>query len=248
VKYFIVLGVSLFFLSCGPQGNGVPGAQESAPAPVVAASSIEAYVLIHDLAMWKEEGGLLKWVMNLSVADRVKLSDQSGKFKTEGSDTERDYVKVVYGDKEGWVRPIFLAAKATLGVVITEKAKIYSEPRDIKVTSKFLSGKTLVAVFNEGGEGDFFKVAAYDYSQKTLFTDNTFISKSDITMQDADINAITLYIAASQAKTPELKLNLLSMAVEKYRDSFFAPELTNELAAMKGEEPEAMEPAPATDE
>jgi len=201
---------------------------------VAATTENEAYVLLHDLALWKEDEGVLKWIKNLSIGDRVKLSDQTGKFKTEGSDAERDYVKVIYGDKEGWTRPNYLAAKAKLGAIIATKAKIYTEPRDIKVTARYVSGMTLVAVFNEGSEGDYLKVAGYDYDQKVLLNDSTFVSKSDVTMQEVDINAITLYIASTQAKTVELKINLLSTIMDKYSGSFFAPQIETALNDLKG--------------
>jgi len=229
-----VSSILLLLSACGPQSAKVPGVEEGVPTPVASTTDHEAYVLMHDLAMWKEDAGVLKWLKNLSIGDKVILKDQTGKFKTEGTDAERDYVKVAYGDKEGWVRPNYLATKAKLGAVISEKAKIYSEPRDIKVTGKFMSGMTLVAIFNEGGQGDYLKVAGYDYAQKVLLTDDIYINKSDITMLDSDVNAITLYIAATQAKAVDLKINLLSTALDKYSGSFFASQIESTLNDLKG--------------
>ena len=184
----------------------------------------EAYVLINGCAMWQDSGVKLTWTENLTLGDKVTLLNRASKFKQDGEDREFLRAKAPDG-KEGWVRTPYLSMKSSLAVVKADKAIIYSEPREVKITSRFVSNMTLVAVLQDGSTGGFAKIQGYDRAQKRLFTDSTFVSVDDLTTADMDINAVILYTVAVSSDDPALKKNLLKVAITKYGGTIFLPAL-----------------------
>jgi hypothetical protein len=189
----------------------------------------EAYVLLGGLALWQDQpGGALKWAENLTLGDRVTLLNRTAKFKQDGK--ERDFVRVRATDgQEGWVRPPYVASKASLAVVSADGAVIYSEPRDVKITSRTISRMTLVAVLQDGGSGNFAKVQGFDVPQNTLLGDSTFVAMEDLTSADADVNAVILYSVASATKNQDVRKNLLKVITNKYGSSLFLPKIQADL-------------------
>ena len=180
----------------------------------------EAYILLNGCAMWQDTGAKLTWTENLTLGDKVTLQNRTSKFKQDGEDKEFVRVKAPDG-KDGWVRTPYLSMKSSLAIVKADKAVIYSEPREVKITSKFVSNMTLVAVLQDGSTGGFAKIQGYDRAQKRLFTDSTFVSLDDLTMADADINAVILYTVAVSSDDLALKKNLLKVALAKYGSTIF---------------------------
>jgi uncharacterized protein YgiM (DUF1202 family) len=182
----------------------------------------EAFVLLNGLALWQDDKAKLTWMENLAIGDRVTLLNRTSKFKQDGQD--RDFVRIKAPDgKEGWVRQPFIASKASLAVVKADQAVIYSEPREVKITSRYVSSMTIVAVLQDGSTGSYAKIQGYDRAQKTLFTDATFVSVDDLTISEMDINAVILYTVA--VDDPKVKNNLLKLAMTKYGGSIFLPNL-----------------------
>lgn len=231
---WIVLGFAI--AACSPQA-GAPATQEdgATPAPITAVTDKEGYVLLHDLALWTEKDGVLVWSMNLALGDKVTLLEQTGTFKTEGSTKDREFIKVKYdAEREGWVLPAYIAQDAKLGVVSADPAQIFSEPREIKVTANSLSAGTVVAVFNNGGAGEFLRVTGNDYTKNAFYGDKTFVMASDVTTTESDVNAMIFFTAASKAKSKEVKINMLTVAMNKYADSVFAPKIQAALDEARG--------------
>ncbi len=182
----------------------------------------EAWVLVNGSAVWQEKGGKLTWLENLTIGDKVTLTSRVSKFKQDGDD--REFIKVKAPDgKEGWVRTLMLSMKSSLAVVKVDKSLVYSEPREVKITSKYISNMTLVAVLQDGSTGSFAKVQAYDRAQKRFFTDATFVSVDDLTTSDVDINATILYTTAVSSDDQGIKKNLLKVAITKYGGTVFLP-------------------------
>lgn len=184
------------------------------------ASAREGYVLMQDLALWQDEfGGKLKFQEALTLGDKVALLGQTAKFTQDGR--EREYVKIrSLSGKEGWARSSYVASNATLAVVKVPKTLIYSEPRDVKVTSRTLGYMVLVAVFRDGGADGFVKIGGYDPGSDTLI-DGVYVSRDDLTFDDFDINALVLYRVAMGMKNAELRRNLLTVAQTKYGKTIF---------------------------
>ncbi len=184
----------------------------------------EAYVLLHNSAVYSEKGGKLTWIEGLTIGDKVAITSRVTKFKQDGQDREFLRVKAPDG-QEGWTRAAFLAPKSSLAVVKADEAIVYSEPREVKITSRHISNMTIVAVLQDGSAGSFAKVVAYDRLQNRLFSDATFVSVDDLTTSDVDINAVILYTAAVTSKDKGVKTNLLKVATTKYGGSIFLPQL-----------------------
>jgi hypothetical protein len=190
----------------------------------------EAYVIMNDLPLWQDQGGALKWIENLTIGDQVTLLNRAGKFKQDGK--EKDFVRIKAPDgQEGWVRTPYVAPKAALAVVKADKAIVYSEPREVRITSKSISYMTIVAVLTDGSTADFAKVQCFDPTQNTSFLDATYIAREDLTTSDTDVNSVVLYTVAAAAKSQEVKKNLLKIIGSKYSGSVFFQNIQDALAA-----------------
>jgi hypothetical protein len=182
----------------------------------------EGYVMLNGLPLYQDDKGKLTWLESLAIGDKVTLLNRTSKFKQDGQD--KDFVRIKAPDgKEGWARGPFVATKASLAVVKADQAVIYSEPREVKITSKYVSSMTLVAVLQDGTTGSFAKIQGYDRAQKMLFTDATYVSLDDLTASDMDINAVILYTVA--VEDPKVKANLLKLAMTKYGGTMFLSNL-----------------------
>jgi len=196
----------------------VPAAFATALAPN------QAVILVNGAPLYEENNKVLKALDYLTLGDVVTLMNRTGSFKESGKD--RDFTRIKAGSgKEGWVRSQFLAGKASIAFVKVDKATIYSEPREVKITSRYISGMTLVAVLQDGSTGSFAKVQGYDAAQGVIFTDSTFVSTDDLTSADADVQAGILYDVAMATKDPGVKKNLLKIAGSKYSSSVFLPRI-----------------------
>ncbi|HET6487564.1 MAG TPA: hypothetical protein VFH83_14150, partial [Spirochaetia bacterium] len=122
-----------------------------------------------------------------------------------------------------------------------DQATVFSEAREVKITTKYINSLTLVAVLQDGSTGSYAKVQGYDVGQKYLFTDATFVSTDDLTSADADVNAAILYDVAMGTKDPTIKKNLLKIAATKYPNSIFYPKVQS----AQGPAPAAAAPAAA---
>lgn len=192
-----------------------------------------AVILVHGTPLYEENNKVLKALDYLTLGDIVTLVNRTGTFSENGKDRDFTRVRAPNG-KEGWARTQFMATKASLGVVTAEKAVIYSEPRDVKLTSRFVGTLTLVAILQDGSSGSFAKIQAYDVAQGVLFTDSTFVSMDDLSTSAADVNAAILIDVAAATKDAVVKKNLLTIALKKYSQSLFLPRIQAGLGIAPG--------------
>ncbi|MGA2763339.1 MAG: SH3 domain-containing protein [Spirochaetia bacterium] len=190
----------------------------SASAATAPLGSNEAYVLLNNVALWQDSAGKLTGVENLAIGDKVTLLNQTSRFKEDGKD--RDFARVRAPDgKEGWVRSQFLSTKSIIAVVKADRAVVFSEPREVKITGRYVSKMTIVAILRDGGTAGFARIQGYDRAQKLLLPDATYVSADDLTIADADVNAAILYAVADD--NPKVKANLLKVAMTKYGGTIF---------------------------
>lgn len=230
IVLWTTLAVALGFLaSCGAGTPAGAGMKTDVPAVegVSALKDNEAYIVRADLPLWSIQNNKFEWLENLTVGDKVTWFNQTEKHTYENA--ERDYSKVrSQSGKEGWIRSDYAVTKAHLAVVKADKALIYSEPRDVKVTSKSLAKMSVVAVLEEGSSGDFVKVTAYD-GVNTMIIKENFVNKNDLSTDANDLNLVILLSVAKSAKNPDVQKNLLNTALTKYSSSGFSPVVQAEL-------------------
>lgn len=189
-------------------------------ASVPALAPNEAFVIVNNLPLYVEKSGTLEWKESLVIGDRVVMLNKSAKFKLEGK--ERDYVRVRSAlGNDGWVRSPYVVPKSMIAVVYVPKAVVYTAPRDVNMTTKFISNMTLVAVLQDGSTADFAKVVAYDETQDLYFTDPVFISKTDLTYAEVDLRAFILFTTAKTTKDKALRQNFFKTIEAKYPTSIF---------------------------
>jgi hypothetical protein len=214
---------------------------QSASAPL---APNEGFVIMNSLALYQEQGGSLKYKESLVVGDRVQVKGRIQKMKLDGK--EREFLKVqAPSGNEGFVRAAYVVQKASLAVVRTDKAIVYAEPRDVKITSKTISLQTIVAVLSEGSTADFSKIVCYDAQQDAYFTDPVFVAAEDLSSADADINATILFVTASASKSQDIKANLLRVIEKRYPATQFMDRIRSALGAQAGAPAEGQAPAAA---
>jgi hypothetical protein len=181
----------------------------------------EAFIIVNDLPLYAEQGGgNLKWKESLVIGDKVTLLNRTYKFKVEGN--EREYLKVKSpAGNEGWVRTQYAVPKCRLAVVRAESATVYSEARDVKMTSKTVSQMTIVAALTDGSTPSFAKVVCYDAVQDKYYTDPIFLAIDDLSYADADISALILYTTAMASKDKGLRAKFYGNIEKNYSSSIF---------------------------
>jgi hypothetical protein len=97
-------------------------------------------------------------------------------------------------------------------------------------------------VLKDGATENFVKVTCYDPQQDTIHSEE-FISRDDITTAEVDINAIILYKVAMGMKKPELKKNLLNLAITKYGKTMFIDKIQAALGVPVASAAKATTPA-----
>lgn len=188
----------------------------------------EGYVILNGLPIYSESFGKLEFIESLVIGDKVSVESKISKFKQDGK--EREYVKVkAPSGKVGWARSAYVVQKAALGVVKTDKAIVYSEPRDVKITSKTISVLTIAAVMQDSPAA-FAKIVCYDQAQDAYYTDPVYIAKEDISTADADVNATILYVTAMATKNKDIRANLLKVIEKRYSASQFFSRIQSALA------------------
>jgi hypothetical protein len=201
-------------------------------APLTAGPN-EAFVLLNNASVFKDKGmGNLDWQETLTVGDKVTLLGGVTKAKYNGAEREYYKVKLASG-KEGFVRSNLLGVGGTLGVVKTESTFVYSEPRDVKITDKTISRAQLVVVLKDGATDTFIAVSGYDEAKDVPFT-GVFVNKSDVSINDVDVNAVVLLTVAKAQKNATIKKNLLTVAATKYSTSLFIDLINAGLAPAPG--------------
>lgn len=183
------------------------------------------FVLSQELSLFSEQFGKLTWVETLTIGDKVTLLGKAQKFTRDGKEREYTYVRTPSG-KEGWLRTQYIAVNATLGVIKTDSALIYSEPRDLKITDKAMTMLTIVAILDNGSTPDFAKVNAVNPADDVYYDTNaTYLTYPDLTIDENDVAAAILYYVGKNTKNAGVKKNLLTLANKKYASSVFLPKI-----------------------
>lgn len=197
-------------------------------APIPASAAV---VLVNGAPLYEEAGKALKPLDYLTLGDLVTQMRRTATFTEAGK--VRDFVRVkAPNGKEGWIRAQYIATKASLAIVKADKAVIYTEPRDVKITGRTITGMTLVAVLQDGSTPSFARVQGYDVAQGVLFTDSTFVAVNDLATAEIDVNAGILYDVSAVTRDAVVKKNLLKVALKKYGGSQFQEKIQAALGAL----------------
>jgi uncharacterized protein YgiM (DUF1202 family) len=223
---------------------GASATADNAPSPVTSSFSAgpnEAMVILNQLGLYTESGGVLTLKEGLILGDKLAITGKVQKFKVDKN--EREYIKVrAPSGVEGWVRAPYALPKVTLAVVKSDAAMVYAQARDVSVTDQTISPMTVVAVFQEGGTAQFMKVNCYDAVKNAYFTetDKVFLPKEDLSFSEIDINAVIVYTTALANKNKTVRTNLFKVIEKKYSGSQFFEKIRSVLA------PESVPTAKAT--
>jgi hypothetical protein len=185
----------------------------------------KSFILMEGADFWTLKGDRMEWVEKLSLAQTVEASSSTakGKYKSSKDTVDREYnlVKVeLDSGKSGYVIEYFVARDAIMGVVTQDLATLYSDARDAAVLQTILPVSNIVALWPVSGKPDFYKVAGWEEVKGFSFKDR-FVSTSDVSVQETDINVALLLKAMAGMKKPEQKKKILNTIDTKYPNSAF---------------------------
>ncbi len=190
-----------------------------------------AVVLVNGASLSEDTNKVLKAVDYLTLGDIVLLMGRTGSFADGGAQKDFTRVKAPNG-KEGWVRTQYIATKASLAIVKADQAMLYTEPKTVKLTSRYVSSMVLVAVLQDGSSSTYAKVQYWDAAQNTFAADSAYVRMDDLAASPADVSAGILLYVSKGTKDPAIKKNLLRVAKLKYGGSQFMPKVAEALAAL----------------
>jgi hypothetical protein len=190
-----------------------------------AGNNTQSFILMEGADFWTLKGDRMEWVEKLSLAQTVEASSSTtkGKYKSSKDNVDREYnlVKVeLDSGKNGYVIEYYVARDAIMGVVTQDLATLYSDARDAAVLQTILPVSNIVALWPVNGKPDFYKVAGWE-EVKGFSIKDRFVSSSDVSVQETDINVALLLKAMAGMKKPEQKKKILSTIDTKYPNSAF---------------------------
>jgi hypothetical protein len=201
-----------------------------------AVSNAKSFILKEGADLWSLKGDKMEWVEKLSLGQSVVIGGASkGKYK----DQEYSLAKVeLDSGKSGYVIETYVAKDATMGVVTSDLATLYSEARDAAVLQTILPVGNVVALWPVNGNADFYKIAGWEDVKNFAFKDR-FIGAADVSVQDRDINAALLLKAMAGMKRPEQRKKILNTIDNKYANSAFAAQVEKARQAIDSPQPAA---------
>jgi hypothetical protein len=225
----IVVAASLLLLvSCSQKGEAPAGMQESQGSLVSDAKS--GFCILNNLAFWDQQSnGALKWKASVQLGEKLQLLDQTVKAVEPGSSTEREFIQVRRDSGvEGWIRSEYVVPNSILGVITSEEAVIYTQPKNTAATAEAIPNLTVLAVLKDSAGQSFIKVTLFDkYLRSGIFLRNEGVST-----RSSDVESAILLILARQSDKENLKKTFLESAKKDYPDSIFAATIDGALSVL----------------
>jgi hypothetical protein len=195
-----------------------------------------------------KDGKAMVWVESLSLGQELELlkGAYKGSYKEKnGKETEYSLVKIKNDSgKEGYVIESLVAKEPILGVVSSDNATLYSQPRDTAISPTVLPVGNIVALWPVTGKNDFYQVTAYLGHDGALQKEK-YILATDVSVRTQDVNVRLLINAAASMPKKEQKKKVLETIRAKYADTILAA-LVDDLRAEVEGDPAAAESAQAT--
>lgn len=215
----IITIMSLFLLACSPSStnesttDAIPDTTES---QIVEIAKIEIPSTITYDGLWFRESLDGSGTRQLDVGEVVHII---GEKEADSENADRFYVPIRLTDgTEGWTSEWFTIPETVPGV-LTQNAKIYSEPKLSKLTTKpDLTAMSIVAV---GAEGDVNGFVRISYSTPDGYAKIDEYIKSEFISKDTnDIMAAHLYTLAMTSDDEGMKAEFLNSASEVRSPAF----------------------------
>jgi uncharacterized protein YgiM (DUF1202 family) len=174
------------------------------------------------------ESDKTKWNDSIPLGEKVFIN-KPRRATFAGDGLVYDFFEVRRDSgKKGLVFSTQISEGGNLAVVTDEKANIYKSPKNIDVTGKILSRKTVIVYYLEPEQDSFVEFKAYDPAAQTTFRNN-YIKLSSISRTESDVQSSILLQAASALKDEGAekvrKDALIKAALEEYPDSVFTADI-----------------------
>jgi len=214
------------------------------PVSAQAALKGKAVVIRKTADFWTlKDGKTMVWVESLSLGQELDLLKGAAKGVYKGNEYSLIKVKNDAGN-EGYVIEALVAKEPILGVVSSDNATLYSQPRDTAISPTVLPVGNFVALWPVSGKSDFFQVTAYLGHDGAIQKDK-YVLSADVSVRSQDVNVRLLLNAAASMPKKEQKKKVLETIRAKYSDTILAA-LVDELRVEVGGDAAAPEAAQAT--
>ena len=217
------------------------------------------YVLLDGLSLYsydetKTGGDQWTWLLAMTAGKKVELIETEP-IKIKKGDSELEWYRVRYANKEGYATKYYIGTFNTLAVVIADNAMRFKSPEITGVIpGKALPKGTLLTIPEEDASADYCRAYAVtvefssDKDKKVINNySNIFIKRSDISIQEPDVQGYLLYYIAKNMSDPKAKddpkrmenlvnakLEILNEAMKKYPFGVFADLVQAEINALSG--------------
>jgi hypothetical protein len=191
--------------------------------PVSAQTALKgkAVVIRKTADFWTlKDGKTMVWVEALSLGQELDLLKGSAKGVYKGNEYSLIKVKNDAGN-EGYVIEALVAKEPILGVVSSDNATLYSQPRDTAISPTVLPVGNIVALWPVTGKADFYQVTAY-LGHDGAIQREKYILSADVSVRSQDVNVRLLLNAAASMPKKEQKKKVLETIRAKYSDTILA--------------------------
>jgi hypothetical protein len=146
--------------------------------------------------------------------------------------------------KEGYVMVQHAVPAMSLGVVTSDLATLYKQPKDTAITSAILPRMNIVAVNPAEGSSEYYEITCYN--AKTLErVEKRYLQAADVSLSVDDLNAALLLMAMRGLPKKEQRQKLLSTITTKYSATTFTTEV-QQLGIALNPESMSLEPVGAS--
>ncbi len=217
----------LIVVSCGQKTSG--GAQGASP---LASDAKSGFCILADLPLLDQQADeTLKYKESIQLGEKLQLLEQATRAVDPYRKQEMDFIKVRReSGSEGWVRAEFVVANSVLGVVTSEEAIVYSQPKNTAATAKSVPALSIIAIAKETAGQPYLKATLYD--QALYLQSGVFFRNEGISTRADDVQSAILLILAQTKKDGKLKKTLLESAQKDYPDSAFKARIEEALAVL----------------
>ncbi len=233
-KAALLLIAVLAVFSCkkgkAPEGGAQGVIDAIAEGVEAAVSGTAAYVIRPESSFWTIEGDELKWAESLQLGTEVMVTGPSRKANYDKNEYSVLPVKLDSG-KDGFVIEQHLGTGESLGVVVTDLATLYKQPKDTAVMSTILPKMNVVVVTKDEANPDYYKFEGINSESYERFT-TRYLLASDVSVSSEDVNTALLLNAARGMKGKEQRQKLASTITSKYPSSSFTSTVQEYLVAL----------------
>ncbi|MGI5172694.1 hypothetical protein H0R92_03710 [Treponema sp. OMZ 840] len=217
-KIFVsAVAAAVIFCSCTKKEVD-SAASAAAVSEKETAAGIQGVVYVTKTGLYIEnDEGKMKWAAEAALGDLpYYLGEKKEAQRTDGQ--KRTFFYVELNGNRYWIQDYSYEPRTTPGFIMTKDAVLYKSASLTAASDEILPQYLPVAVYNDFAKdpgGKFFKIAAYSSEFYTTWTiKEKFVKRDAVEMNEENISAMYLALAASESRNDTIRAELFQNAIE----------------------------------